>query len=98
MENVLFDIVHFPVITIPQHLLYIYLGLNSVRGIAGPPSAASIYSVSNRGEVFVFDPLAAINSGEEASCAEGSMHGEVQSINIQSCQHGIMIDMVYMSK
>ena len=39
-------------------------GMNSVRNIAGPPSAGSTFSVTARGEVAVFDPKVT----EEAGC------------------------------
>lgn len=38
--------------------------MNSVRGMSGAPSADSLFSVTSRGEVAVFDPLAA----DEAGC------------------------------
>ena len=41
-------------------------GMNSVRGISGPPSSpGSVFSVTSRGEVKVFDPKVAF-------CEEGS--------------------------
>jgi hypothetical protein len=40
-----------------------YAGINSVRLTQSTPSAISLFSVTARGEVAVFDPVAAEKSG-----------------------------------
>ncbi len=40
-------------------------GMNSVRGVKGAPSAGSLFSVTSQGEVVVFDPIVAEESGLE---------------------------------
>lgn len=44
--------------------------MNSVRSISGPPSAASIYSVTTSGEVLVFDPKVAEDAGCDAEAKQ----------------------------
>jgi hypothetical protein len=39
--------------------------MNSVRGITGPPSPGSLFSVTSWGEVVVFDPRVSEESGFE---------------------------------
>jgi len=51
-------------------------GINSVRGTVSRPSAGSVFSVSNRGEVFVFDPSAAASSGEEENSVVGNNYSQ----------------------
>jgi len=51
-------------------------GMNSVRNIQGRPSAGSVYSVTNHGEVFVFDPQAAAEAGDEQDSVVGHCYSQ----------------------
>ncbi len=42
-----------------------------MRGTTGRPSDGSVYSVTSRGEVLLFDPEAARNIGEEENSVVG---------------------------
>ena len=52
-------------------------GMNGVRGTTVQPSAGSIYSVTHRGEVLVFDPSAAVDSGQDENSVVGSSYSQV---------------------
>ena len=51
--------------------------MNSVRNIQNRPSPCSVFSVSNHGEVFVFDPLAAAQAGDEENSVVGHNFSQV---------------------
>ena len=50
-----------------------------MRGTTVQPSAGSIYSVTHRGEVLVFDPSAAVDSGQDENSVVGSSYSQVPS-------------------
>ena len=53
--------------------------MNSVRSITGPPSSASMFSVTSLGEVLVFDPKVAEDGGcdSEAKKCDGQYSQEI---------------------
>jgi hypothetical protein len=69
------ELQEIPNLPAPDDLLFVNIcfvqGMNSVRGTTGRPSDGSVYSVTSRGEVLLFDPEAARNSGEEENSVVG---------------------------
>ena len=57
-------------------------GINGVRGTVSRPSPSSIYSLTNRGEVLVFDPSAALDTGVDENSVVGSSYSQVSSLYI----------------
>ncbi len=57
------------------------LGINSVRNIQLRPSARSVFSVTNHGQVFVFDPLAAAQAGDDENSVVGHNFSQVIKFN-----------------
>jgi len=51
-------------------------GMNCVHGTASRPGIGSVYSVTGRGEVMVFDPQAAKHVGEEENSVVGSQYSQ----------------------
>eukprot|EP00095_Tigriopus_kingsejongensis_P005868 maker-scaffold38_size502422-snap-gene-2.18 protein:Tk05868 transcript:maker-scaffold38_size502422-snap-gene-2.18-mRNA-1 annotation:"tectonin beta-propeller repeat-containing protein" len=66
-----------------------HLGMNSVRGIEGPPAQGSTFSVTARGEVTVFDPKVMEESGfdPEIKKVDGQFS---QSIAIEGLEQPIV--------
>ena len=59
-------------------------GMNCVHGTMGRPGMGSVFSVTGRGEVMVFDPQAAKRVGEEENTVVGSQYS--QEIEVEGRQ------------